>query len=520
MTETASGARLEREIQRRLIRATIVANAVGALVTFFAVGFLAPIATPHTLSWGLTFLNFVGAALYAAMALTLGIRVGNRRALHIRKWLRSGRTPNEHDREMVLSQPSYNARLSAVLWGLAALLAGILNIPVSPGFGALVFGTILCGGLTTTALAYLFTERINRPVFARVLEGASHQQPVGPSVAARLTTTWALASGIPLLGVLLISIAALAGVDLSTGQIAQAVLFLALLSVVVGALGTTVSAHSVSDPLAGVRAALRSVERGDLGARVDVDDASEVGLVQAGFNRMAAGLEERERVRDLFGRQVGREVAEAALDGDVQLGGEVRDVAVLFVDVVGSTTLAARRPPEEVVALLNRFFAIVVEVAERNGGWVNKFEGDAALCVFGAPVPTDDAPTCALAAARELRRRLSEELAEIDAGVGVSAGPAVAGNVGAEQRYEYTVIGDPVNEAARLCELAKDEPGRAVASQRALEAASRAERAHWSLGETVTLRGRDEPTRLATLGDGDAAGRAVDQPANANARPV
>jgi len=242
------------------------------------------------------------------------------------------------------------------------------------------------------------------------------------------------------------------------------------------------------------------VEEGDFDARVEVDDASEVGLLQAGFNRMAAGLEERERVRDLFGRQVGRDVAQAALDGEVRLGGEVRDVAVLFVDVTGSTNLAARRPPEEVVELLNRFFAIVVEATENHCGWVNKFEGDAALCVFGAPVSMEDAPGAALAAARELCRRLRDELPEIGFGIGVSAGPAVAGNVGAEERFEYTVIGDPVNEAARLCELAKEREERIAASERAIESAAADERLHWSLGESVTLRGRDEPTRLATAG--------------------
>jgi adenylate cyclase len=496
--DVGSGARLADELQRRLTRATVLANATGALVTFFAVGFLGPIATPDALSLGVSLRNFVAGALYVGLALVIGIRVGNRRARHIREWLRSGRPPGDAEREMVLSQPYFNAALSALFWGVAAVLVALFNIPVSLGFAGVAFVTTVCGGLTTTALVYLFTERINRPVFARVLEDASHTQPVGPSVAARLTTTWMLASGIPLLGVLLISISALAGVDLSRTQIAAAALFLGLVSIVIGALGMIVSAKSVADPLAAVRLAVQEVERGNFGARVAVDDASEVGLLQAGFNRMAAGLEERERVRDLFGRQVGREVAEAALDGEVELGGEVRDVAVLFVDVVGSTDLAARRPPEEVVELLNRFFAIVVEVAERHGGWVNKFEGDAALCVFGAPVPVAAAPSRALAAARELRSRLSRELPEIDAGIGVSAGPAVAGNVGAEQRYEYTVIGDPVNEAARLCELAKQKEERVVASQRAIEAADPEERRHWSLGETVTLRGRPEPTRLAT----------------------
>ena len=144
-----------------------------------------------------------------------------------------------------------------------------------------------------------------------------------------------------------------------------------------------------------------------------------------------------------------------ALERGVELGGEAREAAVLFVDIEGSTTLAESQDPAEVVTMLNRFFAIVVEVVAAHDGWVNKFEGDAALCVFGAPLPDPEASAQALAAGRELCQRISAELPEISAGIGVSAGRVVAGNVGAARRFEYTVIGDPVNQAARLTELAK-----------------------------------------------------------------
>ena len=131
-----------------------------------------------------------------------------------------------------------------------------------------------------------------------------------------------------------------------------------------------------------------------------VYDNTELGQLQAGFNTMVEGLRERERIRDLFGRHVGREVAEAAAarSDEIHLGGEVRPVAVLFVDLTGSTTMAADRPPEEVVGVLNRFFGIVVECVDRTGGWINKFEGDAALAVFGAPIDLDDAVDAAAVA--------------------------------------------------------------------------------------------------------------------------
>ena len=137
--------------------------------------------------------------------------------------------------------------------------------------------------------------------------------------------------------------------------------------------------------------------------------------------------------------------------------GAEREIAALFIDLVGSTSLAWEKPPRQVVSLLNAFFRVVVRVVEAHGSLVNKFEGDAALCVFGAPVPRERPAADALAAGRELCLRLADEVPQ-SFGIGVSAGRAVAGNVGGEARFEYTVIGDPVNEAARLCELAR--PGR------------------------------------------------------------
>jgi adenylate cyclase len=257
------------------------------------------------------------------------------------------------------------------------------------------------------------------------------------------------------------------------------------------------SARSVADPVLIVRDAMQRIERGDLDTRVPVFDDSELGLLLAGFNQMAAGLHDRERLWDLFGRHVGEDVAVEALAGRVELGGELRDVAVLFVDVIGSTTLAATRPATEVVELLNGFFDIVVDVVTAHGGWINKFEGDAALAVFGVPIARGDHNSQALAAGRELVTRLRTWAGGLEAAVGISAGQAVAGNVGAERRYEYTVIGDPVNEAARLTELAKSRDCRVLASSTVLDRAHNGEALHWHLGESVQLRGRTATTQIA-----------------------
>ena len=190
----------------------------------------------------------------------------------------------------------------------------------------------------------------------------------------------------------------------------------------VGGLAILFAAKAASDPVRALRSSISRVSDGDLTASVPIYDGTEIGVLQAGFNNMLEGLQERERIRDLFGRHVGDDVARAALERGVQLGGEVREVAVLFIDIVGSTTMATNRPPTEVVTLLNRFFDIVIDVVHQHGGWINKFEGDAALAIWGAPAPLDGQGAAVLAAARVLRDRLADELPELQAGVGVSAG--------------------------------------------------------------------------------------------------
>ena len=146
------------------------------------------------------------------------------------------------------------------------------------------------------------------------------------------------------------------------------------------------------------------------------------------------------------------------------------------------------------VRLLNRFFTVVVEEVDRRQGLVNKFIGDAVLAVFNAPVELADHADRALAAARAMAGRLADEVPELAAGIGVATGEAVAGNVGDESRFEYTVIGDAVNAAARLTELAKDVEGRLMASWDSVEAAGDGEAARWQRHDTVTLRGRTSET--------------------------
>jgi adenylate cyclase len=485
---------LWRQTTRRLTWAAVAANGLGGLVLFLLIGFLIPFAPE-----GSRVLNGVAGTIYLALTIALGTSWGKRRNRAVERWLSEERPPTAEERRVALAMPLQFATIAALFWSLGAVLFTLLNVPDAGAEALVVGGALLLGGETTCAVGYLLAERIVRPVTARALADGSPPARCGPGVRGRLMMAWSLGTGVPLLGILMIAVAGIAHEGEDPAQLAATIAFLAGIGFAVGLFAISVASRSIADPIAAVQRGMARVEEGVLDVTVPVDDGSEVGMLEAGFNRMAAGLRERERLRDLFGRHVGREVAQAALrrDGDVQLGGEVREVAVVFVDIVASTSLAGRRTPTEVVGVLNDFFRLVVEAVEEQGGWVNKFEGDAALCVFGAPTARPDAACDALRAARRLRERLDERLHGVDAGIGVSAGPAVAGNVGTEERYEYTVIGDPVNEAARLCELAKRRPERLLAVAGVVERAGPAEAEFWELREEVVLRGRTEPTILA-----------------------
>jgi adenylate cyclase len=509
------GERLARRANLRIGLAEMLAGGLGAVDVFLLLWLVLPKPSYDADEGTLLAVNAAAFVIYLALAGIAGLVWGTRSFAAATAWLREERPPTEDERSAVLRQPLVCAGLDGLGWVVAAVVFALINLPASTALAVHIGSTILMGGLTCTALGYLLVERAMRPVTARALAAGPVRRPKGPGVVARLMLAWVFATGVPLAGLLAIGGHMLvdpAGTDLD--KVSRSVVALAACGVAAGLFATWLVARSLADPLTSVQRALKRLEQGDLDARVAVDDGSEVGLLQSGFNAMAAGVAERERLREAFRRHVGDDVARQALDGDgPRLGGEVREVAVLFVDLIGSTSLAARLKPDEVVRLLNDYFAVVVDVVGRHGGWVNKFEGDAALAVFGAPGEHDDPAGAALEAGRELRRRL-HVVPRVDAGIGLSAGLAVAGYVGAERRFEYTVIGDPVNEAARLCELAKRRDERLLASSAVLDRARCAEAERWVECDEVFLRGRRRPTRIVSpLGSVVAGSSAADVPA-------
>ena len=484
-------------MQLLLTALLISTNVISAIAVVIISIFVVPVEAPSgALLVGLA----IAVPVYVGAAVLVGATVGTATSLRALRWAREGREPDAAERRTALRVPVRLTLLQGGMWVVATVLFTILTLVLQPGSALSTGLTVGITGIVGCGIAYLLTEFTLRPIAARALAGEPlTDRPRGVGVGDRMVIFWFVGTGAPVVGLMVGALLALVQKDVSLTQLAVICLVVCGVVLTTGLFVTVLNARSVVAPVVSVRDALLEVERGDLDLEMVVYDGTELGQLQSGFNQMVAGLREREHIRDLFGRHVGREVAEAAAElGEVELGGESLQVTVLFVDLVGSTTYATENPPADVVAMLNRFFGVVVDEVDRRHGLVNKFIGDAVLAIFGAPVALDDHPGAALAAARAMAARLAVEVPEIGAGIGVATGEVVAGNVGHHRRFEYTVVGDAVNTAARLTELAKDVDGRLLATWSSVEAATGVEAAHWQQSGSTTLRGRVERTALAT----------------------
>lgn len=200
------------------------------------------------------------------------------------------------------------------------------------------------------------------------------------------------------------------------------------------------------------------VAKGQFDQKSGVRSRDEVGQLGEAFDSMIEGLEERDKVKNVLNKFHGSSVAEDLMKGDLQLGGTKKLVTVFFSDIRDFTKFSEGHTPEEVVEMLNEYFQIMVAIINRNNGVVDKFIGDAIMAVWGAPAPHEDDSRNAVKACIEMRQAL-EELNEsrigrgqvpIKIGCGLHRGFAISGTIGSDERMEYTVIGDAVNQAARI----------------------------------------------------------------------
>ncbi len=226
---------------------------------------------------------------------------------------------------------------------------------------------------------------------------------------------------------------------------------------------TFLFAKTISLPIISLLAATVRISKGDFKVDIKAKNQDEIGVLTEHFISMSQGLEERERVKDAFGRFVNPNVVEMVLSKELKLGGENKMCAIFFSDIRGFTSISEKLTPEEVVEFLNEYMTLMVECIDLTFGIVDKFIGDAIMATWGAVDtignPAENAINASLMMRDSLIRfnknRGGAKKPIIKIGCGMNFGPVIAGQIGSENRLEYTVIGDAVNLASRIEALNK-----------------------------------------------------------------
>ncbi len=222
-------------------------------------------------------------------------------------------------------------------------------------------------------------------------------------------------------------------------------------------------ARSLTRPIISLARATEQIKRGEYHVDLKPVAMDEIGLLTESFISMGHGLEERERIKDAFGKFVNREIAEEVIKGDLSLGGSRVQSVIMFSDIRAFTAMSENMEPEMVVEILNAYLTRMVACIDEGKGVVDKFIGDALMALWGVPTPSEDNALNAIDTALEMRKALitfNEEGKKIGRpslqnGCGISSGIVVAGKIGSSDRMEYTVIGKSVNMASRIEALNK-----------------------------------------------------------------
>lgn len=225
-------------------------------------------------------------------------------------------------------------------------------------------------------------------------------------------------------------------------------------------LGVFIFSMSITNPIEKLASLIKVVAKGNfsVSARRLIRSKDEVGDLAKAFDNMTEGLKERDKVKTLFSKFHGSSIAEDLMNKKIGIGGSNKEVTIFFSDIRGFTSFSETRSPEEVVSMLNEYFAIMVRIIQQNHGIVDKFIGDAIMAVWGAPKTTPRDAQNAARACLEMRRALGELNSKrvsrgqppILIGMGLHTGAAISGTIGSDDRMEYTVIGDTVNMTSRI----------------------------------------------------------------------
>jgi adenylate cyclase len=340
-------------------------------------------------------------------------------------------------------------KLPVFFVGVPGSIAGVIVLGLSPLAFFPIFAAALVAIGYSGILHYFAVEAGLRPVVVEINRVVPPRLSTGhKSIPLR----WKLMVALPMINIITGLIAsALSGGDKGdTGLGIDVLVAIGVASTIALELSVLL-ARSIMRPIRDLERGIEAVQHGDYDVAVPVTTDDELGELSAAFNQMVTGLAERERIREAFGTYLDKEIAEYILSDRYEPQGFEADVSLLFCDARDFTGFAADADAEEVVAAVNRLFETVVPIIGRHGGHVDKFIGDGLLAVFGAPERHADHADRAVRAAVEIARRVNRADGELlDVGVGVNSGRVIAGSIGGAGRLNFSVIGDPVNVAARV----------------------------------------------------------------------
>jgi adenylate cyclase len=361
----------------------------------------------------------------------------------LRTWSAAARVPL-----VLLRRPSLYATGAVGAGAVGVLLAALLELPAYEA--VLLFPASYLLYLSSAVLRYVALELAMRPL----LEDIGESQPeASPPHFARVSLHRRLLATVPMVtwGTALIVAGLLTDDTRDLDTIGLASVVAVAVTAAFSIWLSFVLADAVSASIIDLRDATRRLGAGDLAVRVPVVSIDETGELAAAFNAMVVGLGEREALREAFGAFVDPALTERVLAEGADLRGEEIEASVLFLDVRGFTEFAERAAAQEVVARLNELYEAVVPVIQQHGGHANKFVGDGLLAVFGAPERHADHAARAVAAACHIAQLVREGVGgELRVGLGVNSGRVVVGTIGGGGRRDFTVIGAPVNTAARV----------------------------------------------------------------------
>lgn len=378
-----------------------------------------------------------------------------------------------HARRRLLNEPFFMIALNLGIWMAASIFYPLALWLSNQSWPAILqtFFMSFNTGLITVAITFFVLEHVLQRRLAPFFfpKGGLYATPrtLRVNIGIRIAALVFACNTVPQIATI--------GFVMNTGMITEnpaiilesfrSVLLLdSITFILVGIWLTFIVGINFRRPLREIIGVLQDVRKGRFDQRVQVTSNDEIGFAGDVINEMNSGLQERELIRDTFGKYVAKEVRDEVLSGRVPLDGEKRDVTILFSDLRNFTAMTEKTDPKLVIQIMNRYFKEMASAIQDEGGLVLQFVGDEIYAVFGAPISRSDHPSRAYRAAVDMRHRMKTLNHEFAAngwpglrhGIGIHSGDALAANMGSPDRLSYLLVGDTVNLASRLQDLTKE----------------------------------------------------------------